>query len=221
LVAAEKLKQVTTPRALTRREEEARKVRVVYGVHALEASLAGRSVQSVREALAQPLNISPHAVALVNGQEVEPSHALSQGELLEFVRYAGEKGGTCGDPLTDTGSHLDGETIWPAGRRATRVNHHGCAYDLYPLLEAFGLASKDIRPVHARAMGENLFAVRFFDSQGRSIVAYEFDSDVPPVYIDLQPVWPFPPSLAQALCKHHRASEWTPLARAALGCQSF
>lgn len=93
LVAAENLKQVTTPRALTTREEEASKVKVVYGVHALEASLAGRTVQSVREALAQPLNISPHAVALVNGQEVESGRVLSPGEVLEFVRYAGEKGG--------------------------------------------------------------------------------------------------------------------------------
>jgi len=92
-VAQEKLKQVASTRAVkTLRDEEAGKVKVVYGVHVLEASLAGRTVQSIREALDQPLNISPHAVTLVNGQEVEGTHVLSPGELLEFVRYAGEKG---------------------------------------------------------------------------------------------------------------------------------
>ncbi len=92
-MAQEKLKQVTSTRTVTTlREEETGKVKVVYGVHALEASLAGRTVQSVREALAQPLNISPQAVTLVNGQEVEGARVLNHGELLEFVRYAGEKG---------------------------------------------------------------------------------------------------------------------------------
>jgi len=92
-VAQEKLKQVTPPGGLTRpHQDEIGKVTVVYGVHAIEAGLAGRTVLSVREALAQPLNISPRAVALVNGQEVESTHVLNPGELLEFVRYAGEKG---------------------------------------------------------------------------------------------------------------------------------
>ena len=93
-MAQEKLRQVTPPRAVTTpREEVAGKVQVIYGVHSLEAGLAGRTVGNVREALAQPMNISPRAVALVNGQEVDATYVLSPGELLEFVRYAGEKGG--------------------------------------------------------------------------------------------------------------------------------
>jgi len=166
-VAQEKLKQVTPPRGLTTpREEEPGKVKVIYGVHAIEATLAGRTVLSVREALAQPLNISPRAVALVNGQEVDSTHVLGQGELLEFVRYAGEKG----TELTEKRYGLLGD-----GRLDLTIN--GETYDLYALLEVLGLAFEDIRPIDAHVMGQSLYAVRYFDSEDRSIVAYEFDSD--------------------------------------------
>ena len=67
-------------------------VRVLYGVHALEASLAGRTVADVRQALRQSLNISPQAVAVVDGREVEEGFILLGGQQLEFVRLAGEKG---------------------------------------------------------------------------------------------------------------------------------
>ena len=67
-------------------------VRVLYGVHALEADLAGRPVSDVRQALRQALNISPQAVAVVDGHEVGESVVLLAGQQLEFVRLAGEKG---------------------------------------------------------------------------------------------------------------------------------
>lgn len=67
-------------------------VRVICGVHTLEAPVAGRSVEEVRAALAQALNISPAAVAVVDGVEVGAGHVLREGEQLEFVRLAGEKG---------------------------------------------------------------------------------------------------------------------------------
>jgi len=67
-------------------------VRVLYGVHSMEADLAGRTVADVRQALRQALNISPQAVAVVDGREVADSTALLAGQQLEFVRLAGEKG---------------------------------------------------------------------------------------------------------------------------------
>jgi len=67
-------------------------VRVLYGVHSLEATLAGRTVADVRQALRQALNISPQAVAILDGLEVEESAILVAGQQLEFVRLAGEKG---------------------------------------------------------------------------------------------------------------------------------
>jgi hypothetical protein len=178
-VAQEKLKQVTPPGGLTRpHQDEIGKVTVVYGVHTIEAGLAGRTVTSVRDALAQPLNISPHAVALVNGEEVEGSHVLSPGELLEFVRYAGEKGGdpTQTSSLTPDRASME-KRYGPLGDGRLDLTINGKAYDLYALLEVLGLAFEDIRPIDAHVLGENLFAVRYFDSEDRSIVAYEFDAD--------------------------------------------
>jgi hypothetical protein len=74
------------------RPQPQNQVRVLYGVHSLEASLAGRTVADVRQALRQALNISPQAMAIVDGREVEESAILLAGQQLEFVRLAGEKG---------------------------------------------------------------------------------------------------------------------------------
>ena len=67
-------------------------VKISYGVHSLEAAIAGKSVAEVRQALKEPLNIDPRALALVNGRDVPASFVLKEGDQLEFVRLAGEKG---------------------------------------------------------------------------------------------------------------------------------
>ena len=67
-------------------------IKVSYGVHNLEAAIAGKSVSEVRQSLKEPLNIDPRALALVNGRDVAASYILKQGDQLEFVRLAGEKG---------------------------------------------------------------------------------------------------------------------------------
>jgi hypothetical protein len=69
-------------------------VKISYGVHHLEVAVAGKSVGEVRQALKEPLNIDPRALALVNGRDVAASYRLKSGEQLEFVRLAGEKGWT-------------------------------------------------------------------------------------------------------------------------------
>jgi len=79
----------TRAKGETRTEEQ---VRILYGVHSLEADLAGRTVGDVRQALRQALNISPQAVAVVDGREVGEGTILLAGQQLEFVRLAGEKG---------------------------------------------------------------------------------------------------------------------------------
>ena len=77
-------------------------VKISYGVHNLEAAIAGKSVSEVRQSLKEPLNIDPRALALVNGRDVAASYILKQGDQLEFVRLAGEKGGdrVCGAAYT-------------------------------------------------------------------------------------------------------------------------
>jgi hypothetical protein len=67
-------------------------VKISYGVHSLEAGIAGKSVGEVRQALKEPLNIDPRALALVNSRDVAASYLLKEGDQLEFVRLAGEKG---------------------------------------------------------------------------------------------------------------------------------
>jgi hypothetical protein len=178
-VTQEKLRQVTSPRGVAApREEEAGKVRVIYGVHSLEAGLAGRTVGSVREALAQPLNISPRAVALVNGQEVDTTHVLVTGELLEFVRYAGEKGMELTETAHPTPNRDAMEKRYgQLGEGRFDLTINGRMYDLYALLEVLGQAFEDIKPIDAHVMAENRFAIRYFDSEERSIVAYEFDAE--------------------------------------------
>ena len=69
-------------------------IKISYGVHHLEVAIAGKSVGEVRLALREPLNIDPRALALVNGREAAAWHLLKEGDQLEFVRLAGEKG--CG-----------------------------------------------------------------------------------------------------------------------------
>lgn len=79
-------------------------VKISYGVHNLEAAIAGKSVSEVRQSLKEPLNIDPRALALVNGRDVAASYILKQGDQLEFVRLAGEKGGEQVGGATLTGS---------------------------------------------------------------------------------------------------------------------
>ena len=58
---------------LTRQNKPAQartgQVKISYGVHSLEAGIAGQSVGEVRQALKEPLNIDPRALALVNGRD--------------------------------------------------------------------------------------------------------------------------------------------------------
>ncbi|MFQ5881184.1 MAG: hypothetical protein ACE5I9_01745 [Candidatus Methylomirabilales bacterium] len=94
-MSGEGLKEVRQAAATTSplpKEETAGKVRVLYGVHALSVHVAGKAVNDVREALGQAMNISPRAIALVDGEEVSESYILIPGQHLEFVRQAGEKG---------------------------------------------------------------------------------------------------------------------------------
>ena len=50
------------------------------------------TVTQVFELLREPYNIAPGAVANVNGVEASPELRVRDGDVLEFVRAAGEKG---------------------------------------------------------------------------------------------------------------------------------
>ena len=93
-------------------------VNISYGVHHLEVAIAGKSVGEVRQALREPLNIDPRALALVNGREVAASHLLKDGDQLEFVRLAGEKGcGSLRSPNLQIGNSQASPTRLSAAHR--------------------------------------------------------------------------------------------------------
>ncbi len=50
----------------------------------------------------------------------------------------------------------------------------GTRYDLYQLLRMVGMDHADIRPIDAHVVGPDRFAIRYFDTEERLIVAYEF-----------------------------------------------
>lgn len=92
-MSSERLTEVKAPGPpISPKAETGGKIRVVYGIHALSVGVAGKTVTEVREALGQAFNISPRAIALINGHEVSETQILLPGQHLEFVRQSGEKG---------------------------------------------------------------------------------------------------------------------------------
>ena len=69
------------------------RVEVIYGVHAHSLPLAGMSVRQARGELTERMNIAPDALAVVDGVESDEDTILRVGQVLNFVKHAGEKGG--------------------------------------------------------------------------------------------------------------------------------
>ena len=67
-------------------------VRVTWGMIQEQVDLQGMTVREAFQLLHGPLHIAPGVRANVNGAEVAVSHVLREGDELEFVRRAGEKG---------------------------------------------------------------------------------------------------------------------------------
>ena len=67
-------------------------VEVIHGVYSHTMPLAGMSVDQVRTELSDRLHLDPEAVAVVNGEAVNEDFMLTEGQVLTFVKPAGEKG---------------------------------------------------------------------------------------------------------------------------------
>jgi hypothetical protein len=67
-------------------------VEVIWGAMAQQMSLAGMTVRDARTLLQQAFNLAPGVTALVDGRLARGDHQLASGQVLEFVRPAGEKG---------------------------------------------------------------------------------------------------------------------------------
>jgi hypothetical protein len=67
-------------------------VHVIHGVYADAVALAGKTVGQARDQLKDRLDIVPDAVAVLDGQEIEETAVLRGGQVLCFVKRAGEMG---------------------------------------------------------------------------------------------------------------------------------
>ena len=68
------------------------RVEVIHGIYAHSLPLVGMTVGQARDELEERLNIDPDAVAVVDGVEVDETTVLLEGQVLTFVKPAGEKG---------------------------------------------------------------------------------------------------------------------------------
>lgn len=70
-----------------------RGVRVVHGANDGFFEVAGVTIRSLQDSLADAFNIPDDAIALANGQRVPDSYQLRRDDMLEFVRECGQKAG--------------------------------------------------------------------------------------------------------------------------------
>jgi hypothetical protein len=68
------------------------RVEVIHGVYAHSLPLAGMTVRQARTELEERMNIDPEALAVVDGQETTEDSVLREGQVLNFLTPAGEKG---------------------------------------------------------------------------------------------------------------------------------
>ncbi len=67
-------------------------VEVIHGVYSHTMPLVGMSIDQVRGELSDRMHIDPEAVAVVDGEPVSEELVLAEGQVLTFVKPAGEKG---------------------------------------------------------------------------------------------------------------------------------
>ena len=68
-------------------------VEVMFVFYAHSQPIAGMTVRQARNELEESMNIDPDAMAVVDGHEVKDDAVLAEGQVLNFVKHAGEKGG--------------------------------------------------------------------------------------------------------------------------------
>ena len=68
------------------------RVDVIHGVYAHSLPLSGLTVRHARAELQERMNIPTDALAVVDGTEANEDTVLHEGQVLNFVKPAGEKG---------------------------------------------------------------------------------------------------------------------------------
>lgn len=132
-----------------------RPVRLIAGADVQDLDLAGRTIAAARTLARALFGVGEDAVALIDGQRAEDTHVLAEGQLLEFVKHAGQKGTPLGL------RHIKGSVIEVAGSRAIwrRDGRRLGAMKLHDLLDriqTLGPTPKHwaLYPHHVRLMVE-------------------------------------------------------------------
>lgn len=108
----------TTVKAPTIKPKVATGVTVVHGPIMETYDLSGVTVTDAVDMLKGPLGFDPNVNPLVNGEEADGGLVLSDGDTLEFVRGAGEKGNKIiVDKVHSTYQRVDGSTAWKVSNR--------------------------------------------------------------------------------------------------------
>lgn len=69
-----------------------RRVKVVCGANTECFELEGQDIASVRDTLAEVMNIPDGAQVRVSGNGVEETYQLQNGDVVEFIQPSGSKG---------------------------------------------------------------------------------------------------------------------------------
>ena len=67
-------------------------VSIKHGVNSLTLDLAGQTVGAIRDRVEDVLNLGANEEARVNGLPATDETVVQEGQTLEFVKVAGEKG---------------------------------------------------------------------------------------------------------------------------------
>jgi hypothetical protein len=82
----------TTPAPLDADDQCTRDVEVIYGASVQTLALAGLTVAQARPLVETILAVDPRSPALLNGVPARVNQVIAEGDFLEFVHQAGEKG---------------------------------------------------------------------------------------------------------------------------------
>ncbi len=94
-------------------------VTVTTGLYADSLPVAGMTVAEVRRRFADRLNIDPAAAAVLDGHATDETARLRAGQVLSFVRAAGEKGTGPDNGVRVTIHGTEVEAVSPEGATAT------------------------------------------------------------------------------------------------------
>ena len=67
-------------------------ITIKHGVNNLSVELAGQTVEEIRTKVEDVLNLGANEEARVNGSPATDETVVTEGQTLEFVKAAGEKG---------------------------------------------------------------------------------------------------------------------------------